>query len=334
MKNRDEMILILSINGDSSTNDVIDWLEHYDASYFRLNDDDLYEKYNVNFYITVDCKIEFRILDKQGKLLVNSNEIKKVWFRKFGFFKNFERFQYISEKFGRGFADQLEKEFHSVVNLLYKCLSSKKWLTEYKSLHLNKLWVLGEAKNCGLMIPKSICTNSSTFLFSSFLCDEKLITKSIRDGEFIRFADKMLGMYTVEVPARTSDFPRHFSFSLVQNKVEKAFEVRSFYIDGQFYSMAILSQKDPQTRTDFRKYNYTKPNRWLPYSLPSDVENKLNVLMRNLKMNTGSIDLIYTRDNDYIFLEVNPTGQFGMISKVCNYPIERDIAKYLINMQY
>ena len=33
----------------------------------------------------------------------------------------------------------------------------------------------------------------------------------------------------------------------------------------------------------------------------------------------------------YIFLEINPVGQFGMLSQLCNFPIEFEIAKYLIS---
>lgn len=326
------MILILSINGDTSTNDVIDWLEHFGTSYFRLNDEDLYEKYQVSFSINQKCKVEFYINDGENKRLFHSDEITKVWFRKFGFFKNFTNFHYVSEKLGHGFSGQLEKEFHSVVHLLYQSLDDRKWLTHYRTLNLNKLWVLSVAKNCGLMIPESICTNNSEFFLSSMLFDKKLITKSIRDGDFIKFEESMLGMYTVEIPIKSPDFPRYFSFSLVQNKIEKAFEIRTFYLEGNFYSMVILSQKDPKTRTDFRKYNYHKPNRWLPFRLPSNIEKKIDALMRRLNLNTGSIDLICTPEGNYVFLEVNPTGQFSMVSKVCNYPIERDIAKYLINM--
>jgi D-alanine-D-alanine ligase-like ATP-grasp enzyme len=53
--------------------------------------------------------------------------------------------------------------------------------------------------------------------------------------------------------------------------------------------------------------------------------------MRELGVNTGSIDMIYTKDNEYVFLEVNPTGQFGMTSVPCNYPIDLEVAKFLKN---
>ncbi|MDM1050110.1 hypothetical protein [Sphingobacterium hotanense] len=48
--------------------------------------------------------------------------------------------------------------------------------------------------------------------------------------------------------------------------------------------------------------------------------------MKGLGFNTGSIDLILTPDGDYVFLEINPEGQFGMVSHPCNYFLEREMA--------
>lgn len=53
--------------------------------------------------------------------------------------------------------------------------------------------------------------------------------------------------------------------------------------------------------------------------------------MKLMDLNTGSIDMIKNKNNEYIFLEVNPVGQFSMVSYPCNYYIEEKIASYLIN---
>lgn len=94
--------------------------------------------------------------------------------------------------------------------------------------------------------------------------------------------------------------------------------------------MAIFSQQSEQTKIDFRKYDPVKPNRCTPYKLPAEIENKIDRLMRRIKINSGSIDMIYSPNGQYYFLEVNPIGQFGMTSFPCNYPIEKRIAQYLI----
>lgn len=72
-------------------------------------------------------------------------------------------------------------------------------------------------------------------------------------------------------------------------------------------------------------------NRFVPYCLELSVEEKLISLMRYLGLNTGSIDFIATKENKIVFLEINPGGQFGgMVSKPCNYFLEKEVADYLL----
>lgn len=94
--------------------------------------------------------------------------------------------------------------------------------------------------------------------------------------------------------------------------------------------MAIFSQSNSQTNVDFRKYDDKLPNRCVPYILPNKIENALRDLMNSLNLNTGSIDLIVDTQDNYYFLEINPVGQFGMVSQPCNYYLEKKVAEYLV----
>ena len=94
--------------------------------------------------------------------------------------------------------------------------------------------------------------------------------------------------------------------------------------------MAIFSQSDEKTKTDYRNYNRVKPNRNVPYKLPQDVEDKICLFMDASGLDTGSIDIIKSTDGRYVFLEVNPCGQFDWLSGNCNYYIEQKIAHYLM----
>ena len=93
--------------------------------------------------------------------------------------------------------------------------------------------------------------------------------------------------------------------------------------------MAIFSQEDEQTKVDFRNYNKSKPNRCVPYKLPDYIMKKLDLFMQRMNLDTGSIDMIYTTNKEYVFLEVNPVGQYDMVSVPCNYNLHQKIAKYL-----
>jgi len=68
--------------------------------------------------------------------------------------------------------------------------------------------------------------------------------------------------------------------------------------------------------------------RIIPFSLPIEVENKIDKIFKKFNMNYGSADLMY-RNEEYFFLEINPTGQISFINNACNYYIENVLAKKL-----
>ena len=127
------------------------------------------------------------------------------------------------------------------------------------------------------------------------------------------------------------NIPNFFFPSLFQEYIEKKLEIRTFFMDGQFFSMAMFTQQDSKTTIDFRNYNFKSPIRTVPFKLPEIVENKLIALFELLNLKSGSIDIILSKKNEYVFLEINPVGQFGMVSYPCNYYLEKKIANKLIN---
>ena len=68
----------------------------------------------------------------------------------------------------------------------------------------------------------------------------------------------------------------------------------------------------------------------ISYKLPGELEAKLDSLMKNLNLNSGSIDIIKTVKDEYIFLEVNPVGQFVGYGVPTNYYLEKKVAEWLI----
>ena len=151
------------------------------------------------------------------------------------------------------------------------------------------------------------------------------------------------GAYKVDLPAvasslrhklhdylRAEELPETFYLTLFQEELEKEYELRIFCLDGDVYGMAIFSQLDQKTKVDFRNYNLSRPNRVVPYAVPAAVHTKINYLLANLGLTNGSVDMVRTVAGEYVFLEVNPTGQFGMVSEPCNYYLEQRMAEFLL----
>ena len=59
------------------------------------------------------------------------------------------------------------------------------------------------------------------------------------------------------------------------------------------------------------------------------MEKKLTLLMKKMNLNCGSIDMIKSKEGEYVFLEINSVGQFGMVSRPCNYYLEEKVADFL-----
>ena len=83
---------------------------------------------------------------------------------------------------------------------------------------------------------------------------------------------------------------------------------------------------------DFKNYDHAKPNKVLPYTLHSSLQEQLKTLMNKTRLDSGSFDIILTPESEYIFLEVNPIGQFQWLSRNCNYFLEKELAELLIKL--
>lgn len=318
------MILILSTSTDLDTEKVIEWLKFYEEPFFRLNDEDLMMGITEFYYNPEEVEKSF-IKNKTTKLYFN--EISKVWFRKFGFLTSYER------TFSRNsdFYKYIYSEFSATRRLIFELLAEKKWLYR-KGVLPSKPMVLKIAKEHGLRIPKSIVTTKKDVL-ESFATENSnaMITKTIGEGKQVMLDEKNYPFMTIKV-GDVNCVSNKFSPSYIQEMVNKQYEIRTFVVGDKIYSMAIFSQNDKKTEIDFRVFDPEKPIRFVPYKLPEDIEVKVRSFMKGLDLNTGSIDFIKSTDNEYIFLEVNPAGQFGMTAYPCNYPIHREVANNLMKL--
>lgn len=186
------------------------------------------------------------------------------------------------------------------------------------------------AKSVGLDIPSSFIGNEKqeVQLFANSL--SALITKPLKTGENVLLDNKIYTLATEKCTDNDiSNLLDKFFPSYLQECLDKAYELRVFYLDGKCYTMAIFSQLDEQTKIDFRRYNSKKPNRCVPFILPENIAFLIDKFMKTIDLNTGSIDIVVTKDGRYVFLEVNPVGQFGMVSFPCNYYLEEKVAEYL-----
>jgi len=320
------MILILSSSGDVNVDYVITWLDHYNYNYKRINADEI-----------ADESIWFSVIEK--KLIIkdeplNINEINAVWFRKFGRFRRSSYYKIAKEKVSQSDLLQISNEYNTILRTLILMLKDKKWLTSPWSSSVNKLDILSVASKYGFAIPETFIISNKKDLINLVNQYHSVISKSVYEPHFIEKENGFYSMFTKEIEKDDiGKFPDTFFPSLIQKKISKQYELRIFYLDGKFFTMAIFSQSNKQTELDFRKHDWDNPSRRVPYKLPNKIENNLHQMLQELSLNCCSIDMIKSSDdNKYYFLEINPTGEFGMTSFACNYEVYNAIASTLIKM--
>jgi len=307
------LVIMLTDAKDVSSNKVISYLDQFGIAVSRINDtDDPYLNHADFSALSLSHKDE----------TINLINTKGIWLRR--------GYHTLSKKINSTFttnsyfkiikgALKLQSYILERIEQLPQSLGSL--LQEYQH---NKLSDLELARNFGLEIPKTMIITSSNQLEKG----TAYITKSLNDPSLIQEKGVNINWGFTSILDNLGE-EILCSPSLVQEKVEKEYEVRVFYLKGSCYSMAIFSQLDAKTSVDFRNYNEDKPNRMIPYNLPKSIVEKIDKLMNAKKLNTGSLDFIVNAKKEHIFLEINPVGQFDWVALKCNYPLEREIAKHL-----
>jgi ATP-GRASP peptide maturase of grasp-with-spasm system len=210
-------------------------------------------------------------------------------------------------------------------------LLHKKFIGSILGQSINKLLALKMAHRLEIAVPfSSVVSTKREFIEIVSNDDKRWITKALSNP--LTLKDHIEGRITYTELVGKKDLmelQENFFPSLLQEYVEKEFELRIVFVKGKFFASAIISQNNEQTKIDFRRYDLENSNRMLPYKLPEHIEEKLTQLMSELHLDFGSFDLIYSQSGEYVFLEVNPVGQFGFVSMSCNYHIEKYISELL-----
>lgn len=182
----------------------------------------------------------------------------------------------------------------------------------------NKIFQLLYAQKEGLLIPQSFIGNSNN-IAKSFIGETSII-KPLTTGKICKEGDVELYQtnYFTEFEDDISLTPIY-----LQQYVNKKYEVRLTHINSYFFPVRI----DSKDKLDWRK-NY----KGLSYSIiecPKDIMDKCSKLLSHFKLNYGAFDFIVNENNEWIFLEVNPNGQWQWLEQILNLSISEKIIEYL-----
>lgn len=193
----------------------------------------------------------------------------------------------------------------------------------------SKMLQLKVAAELGFSIPKTCITNDADTA-RSFLnaCGGSMVYKPFNSSLFT--SD---GKVCYTTPILASDLD-HIDLikktpGIFQENVEKCIELRITVIGRNVFATEIHSQELDKAKQDWREANPDEL-RHIPHELPETVEQSCLKLLARFGLVYGAIDMILTPEGEYVFLENNPSGQFGWIEGITGKPLTATLARLLI----
>lgn len=173
------------------------------------------------------------------------------------------------------------------------------WIADKKGIQLLK------ANECGLLTPEWLITNevieAKTFLEHH---DWQCIVKPIDCG-YVSHGDSAFHVYTNDLKPSEVDLSLiGLCPTLIQKRVEKAFDVRTVYLNGSSLFIALYGGALDVRRNEMENITYqiVRP--------PRSVADRYISLMKKNSLRFCTSDFVVAKDGSWFFLENNPNGQW------------------------
>ncbi|MEO8449102.1 MAG: MvdC/MvdD family ATP grasp protein [Gemmatimonadota bacterium] len=185
----------------------------------------------------------------------------------------------------------------------------------------HKPWQLDLAREIGLTIPDTLMTNDpdqarafwakypNEVIYKPFLQS----FHSWRETRILRKEEEALAASIRFAPV------------IFQKYIPAEADLRITVIGDDIFAAEADTEKSDY-KVDVRLNNVP----YLPHRLPVTLEAKLLRLMRLLGLEYGAIDMRLTPEGEYVFLEVNPAGQFLYVEYSAKLPIAAALAAHLV----
>ena len=316
------MILIVTNKEDITVDFVIQELKRKKHNYYRLNTEDIPSIVKVRFDIS---QSNYILWDSLKEEKIDLSTVSAVYFRR----PKISNLSYIPD-INDTERTYLRNELLSVLEGIYKSLDKVFWINDvYKIREAeNKIYQLQLAKKIGFHIPESFISNCLDDINSMIKkCEESCVLKPIRTGS-LNYSDNSQIIFTSELQIESITQERINSFPIfVQEKIEKAFDIRCIVVGEKVFAAEIHSQNSQDGKIDWRKAKEYLIHRKI--DLPQEIKTKAIEITQALGLTFSAIDFVCDKKGNYIFLECNPNGQWAWIETRLGYPISEEIVNVL-----
>lgn len=307
--------LIVSSTIDFSTDMVCYRLLEDNEKFYRLNRDEF-----LKHKIVVDLQNEVMIISIDGEEYEAQFEhLKGIFFRAPVFLRT-------QSKKELSVQEQLERNQWSSFLRNLIVFKNANWINNPVSTYRaeNKIFQLCIAKEYGLEVPVTYISNCTDFNLES---DKKYIVKSLDTALFYDMENnkEMFTYSNVVSGSELNEYDLTSAPIFIQEFLNPKIDCRVTYVQGKLFLVKIL-QNGKGLYGDWRMRK--EELEYIPFQLPTYVENAIHKLMKKLELNFGGIDLAIV-SGEYYFIEVNPTGEWGWLEVKTGTNISKTIKRAL-----
>lgn len=301
------MILIITHKLDFTADFIIEILNRRNIPYKRLNCEDV-----------MSSKLSIKIGKDFILNLLGEEKFSAIWFRR-------TMLPDIDLPFSE--KKYLLKEFEYLLKNIFATITGK-WLSDPFFVYRaeNKLLQLKYAKEIGFIIPETIVSTIPEEIKRFANNFKSIIIKPIYSGRI----DSSKGpdfMFTNVLSQQHLNGLEKYDITpcIFQQEIKKKIELRVTVVGSQVFTAQIDSQKSSESKTDWRR----EKSQFEPYELPKEISDKCVSIVEMLGLRFGAIDLILTPEGEYVFLEINPNGQWVWIETETDLRISEAILSEL-----
>lgn len=320
-----DIVLLITHSGDFFTIErVAQALSKKGVKPFRLDTD----KFPLEVQLTAhfDKSKSYHLLE-YGNYSISTEQVQAVWMRRLwepG----------LSKELAPQFQEACVRESQATLEGFWDSLKEARWVDDLERINYasSKLRQLRIASEVGFVIPQTLVTNKASAAREFFhQVNGQMVAKLLTALSYSMEANSSFFLYTSIVKEEDLQDAESLRYCpmVFQEQIPKQQELRVVYVNGNVFVGALNANVYAAAKADWRKPG-VDVGAWQHHQLPDEVVRRLQAFMSRFGLKFGSLDFIVTPSGEYVFLEINPIGEWGMLEKDLELPISSAIADALV----
>ena len=319
--NTSGIVLIVTNKTDITTDLVVLEFQRRGTPYARFNTEDFPQRVEISWELNsqgIDGYIRLPYSE------LSLRDVKSIWYRRPAAPEIAETVQSPSL---REFAHRESQEALSGLWRTMGCF----WMSYPDAINAAsyKPRQLKIANALGFNVPRTLISNSPDDVERFQAECGQIIAKPLFSGDILWDDDRKVVFTTpVSHDHVSANESIRLAPTIFQEYIRKDLELRVTVVGRTVLAASINSQEVSEAIHDWRR---ASPNTlcFRPYKLPSFLAEKCVRLVATLGLTFGTIDIVMTPDRNFVFLEINPSGQWGWLENATGEPYTATIATQL-----